>query len=91
MVAALEKYSECLRAAGFDYSHPDDLEPDFRKRLDAITDGQPVDSVILGYPGALASASGRRAPRRWPRSTAKSSTSSGGDLIEREMYANPPK
>lgn len=39
MKAALRTYSEKMRAAGFDYNHPDDLEPDITKRLEAILGG----------------------------------------------------
>jgi hypothetical protein len=92
MVAALEKYSECLRAAGFDYSHPDDLEPDFRKRLDAITDGQPLQALSSDALTAL------QALQAEERAAAVASFDCevqyfepAEDLIEREMYANPPK
>ena len=42
MVAALEKIAECFRKAGYDYNHTDDVEPDIRKRLYAITGGTTV-------------------------------------------------
>lgn len=45
MVAALGKWSERMRAAGFDYSHPRDVELDIKKRLDEITGGAPVESL----------------------------------------------
>jgi hypothetical protein len=37
--AALRKYSAEMRKAGYDYNHPDEVEPDVRKRLDALTQG----------------------------------------------------
>jgi hypothetical protein len=42
MKAALRKYAEEMRGAGFDYSHPDEVETDIRARLDAITGGATV-------------------------------------------------
>jgi hypothetical protein len=37
MRAALRKYAEAMREAGFDYTHPDEVEPDVRKSLHSIT------------------------------------------------------
>jgi hypothetical protein len=37
MKAALRTYAAEMRKAGFDYTHPDDVEPDVRRRLAAIT------------------------------------------------------
>jgi hypothetical protein len=37
--AAVRKWSEAMRDAGFSYNHPDDVEPDLTARLHAITDG----------------------------------------------------
>ncbi|MEX2310201.1 MAG: hypothetical protein WD738_21720 [Pirellulales bacterium] len=47
MRTALRKYAEAMRDAGFDYNHPDEVEPDIRERLYAITDGGtiPVDKL----------------------------------------------
>jgi hypothetical protein len=42
MKAALRTYSERMRAAGFDYTHPDQVETDIRERLVAITGGEMV-------------------------------------------------
>jgi hypothetical protein len=39
MKAALRKYSGEMRKHGYDYNHPDEVEPDVRKRLDALTQG----------------------------------------------------
>ncbi len=39
MVTALGEYADCIREAGFDYSHPDQVEADLHSRLDAITEG----------------------------------------------------
>jgi hypothetical protein len=47
MRAALRKYAEKMRAAGYDYNHPDEVEPDIIRRLDAILGGgmPPVESL----------------------------------------------
>jgi hypothetical protein len=37
MKAALRKYTARMREAGFDYNHPDEVEPDIRERLAALT------------------------------------------------------
>ncbi len=39
MKSALRVYASEMRDAGFSYNHPDKVEPDFRERLDVITDG----------------------------------------------------
>ena len=39
MKAALRKFSTEIRKLGYDYNHPDEIEPDVRKRLDTLTQG----------------------------------------------------
>lgn len=39
MKAALREYAAEMRDAGYDYDHPDEIEPDIKERLDAITSG----------------------------------------------------
>lgn len=53
MVAALGKWAERMRAAGFEYSHPRDVELDIKKRLDEITGGAPVASLSADAQAAL--------------------------------------
>lgn len=45
MVAALAEYAECIQEAGFDYNHEREIEPDLRNRLDAITEGLPLEAL----------------------------------------------
>ena len=47
MKAALRKFADEMRKAGFDYTHPDDVELDIRKRLAALTTGGtvPIDKM----------------------------------------------
>jgi len=42
MKAALRQFAEKMRAAGFDYNHPDEVQLDIEKRLDAVLGGPPV-------------------------------------------------
>ena len=55
MKAALRKYAEKMREAGFDYNHPDEVETDIRERLDAITGGKtvPVEQMSPEQQAAL--------------------------------------
>lgn len=39
MQAALREFSAEMRDAGFEYDHPDEIEPDIKERLMALTDG----------------------------------------------------
>lgn len=53
MVAALGEFAECLREAGFDYSHEKDIEPDLRNRLAEITGGLSVEALSPDAQAAL--------------------------------------
>lgn len=90
MIAANAKFADCLRAAGFDYSHEKEIEPDLRKKLDAITGGLPLEALssdalaalkeLQGYERALASAT-VSCESRYLDPVA--------DRVERELYAGP--
>lgn len=54
MVAAIGRFGECMRTAGFDYDHEREIEPDLRDRLFAITQGAPVESLSADAKAALA-------------------------------------
>lgn len=47
MKAALREFSAAMREAGFDYSHPDDVETDIRNRLAEITGGETVPAAQM--------------------------------------------
>jgi hypothetical protein len=55
MQAALRKYAAEMRKVGFDYNHPDEAEPDVRKRLMALTSGGtiPVDKMTASQRAGL--------------------------------------
>jgi hypothetical protein len=55
MKAALKTYTEKMRAAGFEYNHPDEVEGDVRKRLDAILGGDtpPLEKLSPEQQAAL--------------------------------------
>ena len=42
MKAALRQYAEQMKKRGYDYTHPDQVEADVRKRLDELTQGQTI-------------------------------------------------
>ena len=53
MITALAEFADCIRAEGFDYSHPDEAEEDIRERLDAITNGDPPEALSTEAQAAL--------------------------------------
>jgi len=55
MKAALRKYAAEMRKAGFEYNHPDEVEPNIRERLAAITNGGtiPVEKMSPEQRAAL--------------------------------------
>lgn len=87
MVAANSKYSGCLRAAGFEYEHERDIEPDLRKKLDTITGGQPVEALSSDASSALTEL------QNYERALASVATDCErqyldpvADQVERELY-----
>ena len=53
MIAALAEFADCMRAAGFDYSHPDEIEDDIKKRLYTITGDAPPEALPADAQAAL--------------------------------------
>jgi hypothetical protein len=90
MVAANAEFAVCLRDAGFEYNHEKEIEPDMRKKLDAVTGGAPVEALssdaraalteLQGYERALAAAT-LDCERRYLDPVA--------DRVELEYYAGP--
>lgn len=90
MKAALRQYAEKMRKAGFDYSHPDDVEPDVMRRLYAITAGGTIPVEKLS-PDQLASL---KKLQEFERRVAKVNFELQEEIfepveekIEKEMYA----
>ena len=53
MIAAMADFANCVRAAGFDYNHEKEIEPDLRDRLFEITNGAPIDALSADARAAL--------------------------------------
>ena len=47
MKAALRKYADEMRDAGFVYNHPDEVEPDVRERLTTLTSGGTIPAETM--------------------------------------------
>ena len=87
MVKANAEYSDCLKAAGFEYSHERDIEPDLRKKLDTITGGQPLEGLSSDAMSALTNL------QNYERALASAAAKCEGqyldpvaDQVERELY-----
>jgi hypothetical protein len=92
MKAALRSYSEKMHALGFDYNHPDEVETDINKRLDAILGGATptIDKLTPEQLAAL------KKLQEYERRAAKANLKLQRELfdpveekIEKEMYARP--
>ncbi|MBC8330916.1 MAG: hypothetical protein H8E28_02940, partial [Anaerolineae bacterium] len=92
MATAITEFTDCVNIAGFDYAHPDDIEPDLRQRLDEITGGLPVEALSSD---ALTALEELRAEEMAIGIVAFDCESKVIDpvegRIERELYADPPK
>lgn len=92
MVAARTEFTQCVSAAGFEYSDMQEIEADFRKRLDDITGGLPLDALSAEARAAL------EALQAEERVVGVAATECEITIldpvaaqIERELYASPPK
>lgn len=90
MIAALEEFADCVREEGFNYNHPNEIEPDIKNRLDAITRGAPLESLSADARAALTELQGEE------RAVAAVATACEEELlepvqaqIERELYGGP--
>jgi len=88
MVAAIAEFGECMRDAGFDYNHEREIEPDLRERLDAITEGAPLEALSADAMAALTEL------QRFERAVAVVTVNCEErildpveDQVERELYA----
>lgn len=90
MIAALAEFSDCMRAAGFTYSHPDEIEVDIKKRLYAITGGAPPEALSADAQAALTELQGyERAVATVHYDCEVRIVEPVADQIQREMYAAP--
>jgi hypothetical protein len=53
MAAVFAQFADCMRAQGFNYSFEQEIEPDLKKRLFAITHGEPVEALSTEAQTAL--------------------------------------
>lgn len=53
MIAALKKWSECMRAKGFNFDTPDQVEADLRERLAGVAKGKDVTTLTGSALAAL--------------------------------------
>jgi hypothetical protein len=90
MIAAFGEYSDCIREAGFDYSHPEQIEADFRSRVDAITSGDPLESLSADARAALTELQGEeRAVASVAFACEEEILTPVEEQILQELYARP--
>ena len=94
MKKALRQFAAEMRETGYDYNHPDEVEPDIKKRLYAITGGPavPVEKLSPESRAAL------KELQAYERAVAKICFDLQTKIfepveeeIEEELYARPPK
>lgn len=90
MIAALSEFSDCLRQAGFNYNHPNEIEADIKNRLDGITKDLPLEALSADAQASLTQLQGEE------RAVAVVATECEADIIEpvavqieRELYGGP--
>ena len=94
MKAALQEYSEKMKEAGFDYNHPDEVEADIMKRLNAITGGKTIPLEEMSIEQRLALKKLQTHERRAGIigfRLAEEIIDPVEEQIQKEMYARPVK
>ncbi len=90
VVEAIAAWSECVRAAGFDYSHPDQIEEDIKERFDAITEGADPLTLSGSAQEALVQLQGEeRAVAQVDFDCAETLLEPVVDQVEAEIYGAP--
>jgi hypothetical protein len=90
MVKANAKFAECMRAAGFEYNHEREVEPDLRKRLDTIAGGAPLEALSSDAQAALQELqSYERAVAAATVNCEETYLDPVANQVEREYYAGP--
>jgi hypothetical protein len=90
MVAANAEFAKCLKAAGFEYNHEKEIEPDVRKKLDSITGGQPLEALSSEARASLAELQGYERALAVATLTCEAQyLDPVADQVEREFYAGP--
>lgn len=90
MVKAIEEWAQCLRDAGFDYAHPDEITDELAERLEALLAGADPASLVGPEAAALIELQGEE------RALAVAATACEEDhivpvqdTIEAEIYGAP--
>ena len=90
MIAALAEFADCVREAGFNYNHPNEIERDIKNRLDAITGGAPPETLSADARAALTELQGEeRAVAVVAFECEATILDPVESQIERELYAIP--
>lgn len=91
MVAALSKWAACVRAEGYSYEHPDQIDDDLRERLAAITQGQDPNALPQAALDALTQLQGEeRAVAVVARTCEEDHLESVQEKVEAELYGGNP-
>lgn len=91
MIAALTEFADCVRVAGYNYNHPNEVEADIKNRLNAITKGAPVETLLADAQAALTELQGEeRAIAVVSRACEATTVDPVAAQIESEYYAAQP-
>jgi hypothetical protein len=90
MIAALSEFANCMRAAGFNYGNPNEIEPEIRKRLYSITGGAPPEVLSSDARAALTELQGEeRAVAVVAEDCTVRIIEPAEEQVLRELYAAP--